>query len=93
MRDDKLELGTLAQAYTLGYLNIGHGRDVQDEDEFTQAELLEPLVAGMEFAQLNEEVLLEMDLETQAKMDLETQAKTCYEAGAVVAREQKAQLN
>ena len=42
-------------------------------------------VAGMEFAQLNEEVLLEMDLETQAK--------TCYEAGAVVAREQKAQLN
>ena len=32
-------------------------------------------VAGMEFAQLNEEVLLEMDLETQAK--------TCYEAGAV----------
>ena len=85
MRDDKLELGTLAQAYTLGYLNTWHGREVQDEDEFTQAELLEPLVAGMEFAQLNEEVLLEMDLATQAK--------TCYEAGAVVAREQKAQLN
>ena len=85
MTDDKLELGTLAQAYTLGYLNTWHGREVQDEDEFTQAELLEPLVAGMEFAQLNEEVLLEMDLETQAK--------TCYEAGAVVAREQKAQLN
>ncbi len=47
--------------------------------------MLEPLVAGLDFARLNADALVEMDLETQAK--------ACHDAGAAVAREQRAQLN
>ena len=47
--------------------------------------MLEPLVAGVGFATLNADTLTEMDLEAQAKI--------CHEAGATVAREQRAQLN
>ena len=85
MTDDKLELGALAQAYALGYLDTWHGREMTGDEQLPIQEMLEPLVAGLDFARLNADTL--------AEMDLANQAKACHDAGADVAREQKAQLN
>ena len=36
MTDDKLELGALAQAYALGYLDTWHGREMTGDEQLNR---------------------------------------------------------
>ena len=79
------EYEVLPKAYLLGYLEARAGREVHEVESYPAIELVEPFLAGVDFALRNADALSEMDPETQAKV--------AYEAGAYVAVQQKVELN